>query len=91
MLMRESEQTRIFSVPQWKTLDLLNKDNESVEGEQLHRQVQERAKTLGVKIIYTGGNVWKSHISKLMDTILLEALSNCPPCRGKRTVCKIRQ
>ena len=51
-------------------IDLLNKDNESVEGEQLHRQVQERAKTLGVKIIYTGEKVWESHISKLMDTIL---------------------
>ena len=32
---------------------------------------------LGVKIIYTGEKVWESHISKLMDTILLEALSNC--------------
>ena len=56
---------------------MLNKDNESVEGEQLHRQVQERAEILGVKIIYTGEKVWESHISELMDTILLEALSNC--------------
>ena len=78
MLMRESEADRDIFCSQWKqTLDLLNKDNESVEGEQLHRQVQERAKTLGVKIIYTGEKVWESHISELMDTILLEALSNC--------------
>ena len=78
MLMRESEADRDIFRSQWKqTLDLLNKDNESVEGEQLHRQVQERAKTLGVKIIYTGEKVWESHISELMDTILLEALSNC--------------
>ena len=55
MLMRESEEDRDMFLSQWKqTLDLLNKDNESVEGEQLHRQVQERAKVLGVKIIYTG-------------------------------------
>ena len=54
----------------------LHKDNESVEGEQLHRQVQERAKVLGVKIIYTGEKVWESHISELMDIILLDALSN---------------
>ena len=78
MLMRESEADRDIFRSQWKQiLDLLNKDNESVEGEQLHRQVQERAKTLGVKIIYTGEKVWESHISELMDTILLEALSNC--------------
>ena len=78
MLMRESEADRDIFRSQWKqTLDLLNKDNKSVEGEQLHRQVQERAKTLGVKIIYTGEKVWESHISELMDTILLEALSNC--------------
>ena len=30
-----------------------------------------------MKIIYTGEKVWESHISELMDTILLEALSNC--------------
>ena len=78
MLLRESEADRDVFLSQWKqTLDLLNKDNESVKGEQLHRQVQERAKTLGVKIIYTGEKVWESHISELMDTILLEALSNC--------------
>ncbi len=78
MLMRESEEDRDMFLSQWKqTLDLLNKDNESVEGEQLHRQVQERAKVLGVKIIYTGEKVWESHISELMDIILLEALSNC--------------
>lgn len=78
MLMRESEADRDVFLSQWKqTLDLLNKDNESVEGEQLHRQVQERAKILGVKIIYTGEQVWESHISELMDIILLEALSNC--------------
>ena len=78
MLLRESEADRDVFLSQWKqTLDLLNKDNESVEGEQLHRQVQERAKVLGVKIIYTGEKVWESHISELMDIILLEALSNC--------------
>ena len=78
MLLRESEADRDVFLSQWKqTLDLLNKDNESVEGEQLHRQVQERAKILGVKIIYTGEKVWESHISELMDIILLEALSNC--------------
>ena len=78
MLMRESEEDRDMFLSQWKqTLDLLNKDNESVEGEQLHRQVQERAKVLGVKIIYTGEKIWESHISELMDIILLEALSNC--------------
>ena len=78
MLMRESETGQDIFFSQWKqTLDLLNKDNESVEGEQLHRQVQERAEILGVKIIYTGEKVWESHISELMDIILLEALSNC--------------
>ena len=78
MLLRESEADRDVFLSQWKqTLDLLNKDNESVKGEQLHRQVQERAKVLGVKIIYTGEKVWESHISELMDIILLEALSNC--------------
>lgn len=78
MLMRESEADQDIFFSQWKqTLDLLNKDNESVEGEHLHRQVKERAKTLGVKIIYTGEKVWESHISELMDIILLEALSNC--------------
>ena len=78
MLLRESEADRDVFLSQWKqTLDLLNKDNESVEGEQLHRQVQERAETLGVKIIYTGEKIWESHISELMDIILLEALSNC--------------
>ena len=78
MLLRGSEADRDVFLSQWKqTLDLLNKDNESVEGEQLHRQVQERAKVLGVKIIYTGEKVWESHISELMDIILLEALSNC--------------
>ena len=78
MLMQESEADRDVFLSQWKqTLDLLNKDNESVEGEQLHRQVQERAEILGVKIIYTGEQVWESHISELMDIILLEALSNC--------------
>ena len=78
MLLRESEADRDVFLSQWKqTLDLLNKDNESVEGEQLHRQVQERAEILGVKIIYTGEKVWESHISELMDIILLEALSNC--------------
>ena len=78
MLMQESEADQDIFFSQWKqTLDLLNKDNESVEGEHLHRQVQERAKTLGVKIIYTGEKIWESHISELMDIILLEALSNC--------------
>ena len=78
MLLRESEADRDVFLSQWKqTLDLLNKDNESVKGEQLHRQVQERAKILGVKIIYTGEQVWESHISELMDIILLEAISNC--------------
>ena len=32
---------------------------------------------MGVKIIYTGEQVWESHIFELMDIILLEALSNC--------------
>ena len=78
MLLRESEADRDVFLSQWKqTLDLLNKDNESVKGEQLHRQVQERAEILGVKIIYTGEQVWESHIFELMDIILLEALSNC--------------
>ena len=78
MLLRGSEADRDVFLSQWKqTLDLLNKDNESVKGEQLHRQVQERAKILGVKIIYTGEQVWESHIFELMDIILLEALSNC--------------
>ena len=78
MLLRESEADWDVFLSQWKqTLDLLNKDNESVEGEQLHRQVQERAEILGVKIIYTGEQVWESHIFELMDIILLEALSNC--------------
>ena len=71
---------------------MLNKDNKFVEGEQLHRQVQERAKTLGVKIIYTGEKVWESHISELIDTILLEALSNCVRHAGaSELLCKIRQ
>ena len=75
MLLRESEADRDVFLSQWKqTLDLLNKDNESVKGEQ---QVQERAEILGVKIIYTGEQVWESHIFELMDIILLEALSNC--------------
>lgn len=78
MLLRGSEADRDVFLSQWKqTLDLLNKDNESVKGEQLHRQVQERAKILGVKIIYTGEQAWESHIFELMDIILLEALSNC--------------
>ena len=78
MLLRESEADRDVFLSQWKqTLDLLNKDNESVKGEQLHRQVQERAEILGVKIIYTGEQIWESHIFELMDIILLEALSNC--------------
>lgn len=78
MLMRESEEDRDIFLSQWKqTLDLLNKDNESVEDEQLHRQVQDRAKFLGVKIIYTGEKIWGSHIFRLLDIILLEALSNC--------------
>ena len=78
MLMRESEEDRDIFLSQWKqTLDLLNKDNESVEDEQLHRQVQDRAKFLGVKIIYTGEKIWESHIFRLLDIILLEALSNC--------------
>ena len=78
MLLRESEADRDVFLSQWKqTLDLLNKDNESVKGEQLHKQVQERAEILGVKIIYTGEQVWESHIFELMDIILLEALSNC--------------
>lgn len=48
MLLRESEADRDVFLSQWKqTLDLLNKDNESVKGEQLHRQVQERAEILG--------------------------------------------
>ena len=78
MLMRESEEDRDIFLSQWKqTLDLLNKDNESVEDEQLHREVQDRAKFLGVKIIYTGEKIWESHIFRLLDIILLEALSNC--------------
>ena len=78
MLMRESEEDRDIFLSQWKqTLDLLNKDNASVEDEQLHRQVQDRAKFLGVKIIYTGEKIWESHIFRLLDIILLEALSNC--------------
>ena len=78
MLMRESEEDRDVFLSQWKqTLDLLNKDNESVEDEQLHRQVQDRAKFLGVKIIYTGEKIWESHIFRLLDIILLETLSNC--------------
>ena len=78
MLMRESEEDRDIFLSQWKqTLDLLNKDNESVEDEQLHRQVKDRAKFLGVKIIYTGEEIWESHIFRLLDIILLEALSNC--------------
>ena len=78
ILMRESEEDRDIFLSQWKqTLDLLNKDNESVEDEQLHRQVQDRAKFLGVKIIYTGEKNWESHIFRLLDIILLEALSNC--------------
>lgn len=78
MLMRESEEDRDIFLSQWKqTLDLLNKDNESVEDEQLHRQVQDRAKFLGVKIIYIGEKIWESHIFRLLDIILLEALSNC--------------
>ena len=78
MLMRESEEDRDIFLSQWKqTLDLLNKDKESVEDEQLHRQVQDRAKFLGVKIIYTGEKIWESHIFRLLDIILLEALSNC--------------
>ena len=78
MLIRESEEDRDIFLSQWKqTLDLLNKDNESVEDEQLHRQVKDRAKFLGVKIIYTGEKIWESHIFRLLDIILLEALSNC--------------
>ena len=78
MLMRESEEDRDIFLSQWKqTLDLLNKDNASVEDEQLHRKVQDRAKFLGVKIIYTGEKIWESHIFRLLDIILLEALSNC--------------
>ena len=78
MLIRESEEDRDIFLSQWKqTLDLLNKDNESVEDEQLHRPVHDRAKFLGVKIIYSGDKIWESHISKLLDIILLEALSNC--------------
>ena len=64
MLMRESEEDRDIFLSQWKqTLDLLNKDNESVEDEQLHR--------------HTGEKIWESHIFRLLDIILLEALSNC--------------
>lgn len=78
MLMRESEEDRDIFLSQWKrTLDLLNKDNESAEGEQLHRQVQDRAKVLGVKIIYTGEKVWEYNLSELVDMVLLETLSNC--------------
>ena len=78
MLMRESEEDRDVFLSQWKqTLDLLNKDNESVEDEQLHRQVHDRAKFLGVKIIYTGEKIWEAHIFRLLDIVLLEALSNC--------------
>ena len=84
MLLRESEADRDVFLSQWRqTLDLLNKDNESVKGEQLHRQVQERAEILGVKIIYTGEQVWESHIFELMDIILLEALSNCVRMQGQ--------
>ena len=93
MLMRESEADRDIFRSQWKqTLDLLNKDNESVEGEQLHRQVQERAKTLGVKIIYTGGtSLGISYFQTDGYNTFGGAFQLCPPCRGKRTVCKIRQ
>ena len=68
---------------------MLNKDNESVKGEQLHKQVQERAEILGVKIIYTGEQVWESHIFELMDIILFGGTFQlCPPCRASELYVK---
>lgn len=76
MLMREAEEDKEVFLSQWKrTLDLLNKDNESTEGE-LHKRVQERAKALGVKIFYMGEFPKEQNISELMGLILLEAISN---------------
>lgn len=76
MLMREAEEDKEEFLSQWKrTLDLLNKDNESTEGE-LHKRVQERAKALGVKIFYMGEFPKEQNISELMGLILLEATSN---------------
>ena len=78
MLLRESEADRDVFLSQWKqTLDLLNKDNESVKGEQLHRQVQERAEDFGCENhLYRRTSLGISYF-RLMDIILLEALSNC--------------
>ena len=76
MLIREAEEDKEVFLSQWKrTLDLLNKDNESTEGE-LHKRVQERAKALGVKLFYMGEFPKEQNISELMGLILLEATSN---------------
>lgn len=83
VLMGESEGDEDDFLIQWKqTLHLINKDNESMEREEIQRLVRERAKALGVEVFYLyeedAGRKWQeTHLVQVMDEILLEALSNC--------------
>ncbi|MGI6096051.1 MAG: sensor histidine kinase [Lachnospiraceae bacterium] len=76
MLMRGAEEEKEAFLSQWNgILDLLNKDNETAK-EEVYHQIQERAQALGVKIFYLGEFAKEQRFSELMESILLEALSN---------------
>ena len=76
MLMQDSEENREAFLFQWnRILNLLRKENEPAAGE-LHQKVQERADSLGLKLIFTGEIPDDPTAAQLIGEILLEAVSN---------------
>lgn len=76
MLLQDSEDNREAFLSQWnRILSLLRKDNEPT-AETLHQMVQERADALGLKVLYIGKILDDPEAAKLLDVILLEAISN---------------
>lgn len=77
MLLQDSEERGEVFLSQWnRILNLLRKNNEPAAGE-LSQTVQERADSLGVKLFYVGEMPDDPEIARLMDSVLLEAISNC--------------
>lgn len=75
MLEQDSEEKSEAFLAQWnRILRLLRNDNEPEEA--AHQMVEERSGALGVKIFYTGEKLDDPGMEKLLDVILLEALSN---------------
>ena len=102
MLLRESEADRDVFLSQWKqTLDLLNKDNESVEGEQLPvrknlaKGFSERSwcfKSPSVHRPSTGYALWQLlSCDRVRSAPLFTFTSNRRPLHSRGTLCRNEQ